>query len=82
MIGPQERWLVHVPAHPSYACRSCGNPWPCRPARLALVTAFRRDRVGLMVYLASHLTRALEELPDAHPALIAGQILHWVPNRR
>ncbi|MFD0972696.1 flavin reductase [Plantactinospora endophytica] len=82
MIGPQERWLVHVPAHPSYACRSCGSPWPCHQARLALVTSFRRNRVGLMVYLAAHLARALEERPDVHPAALAGQILYWVPRRR
>ncbi|MDW5323167.1 flavin reductase [Plantactinospora sp. KLBMP9567] len=58
------------------------RPMALPPARLALMTAFRRNRVGLMVYLASHLARALEELPDTHPALIAGRILYWVPRRR
>ncbi|GIG85078.1 flavin reductase [Plantactinospora endophytica] len=93
MIGPQERWYrfaarrrrgtgVHVPLHPSYRCRACGAAWPCPPARLSLLIDFRGNRVGLMIYLAAHLARALEELPDTHPALIAGQILHWVPRRR
>ncbi|MEQ4301199.1 flavin reductase [Plantactinospora sp. B6F1] len=82
MIGSQERWRRHVPAHPSYRCRACGAPWPCQQARLALVTAFRGDRVGLMVYLGAQLARALRERPDVHPALLAGQILYWVPRRR
>lgn len=92
MIGPQERWHRaarrrtrigrHLPAHPSYHCRVCVRAWPCPQARLALLIGFRGDRVGLMMYLASHLARALEELPDVHPALIAGQILFWVPRRR
>ncbi|MGI5146237.1 flavin reductase [Plantactinospora sp. CA-294935] len=92
MIGPQERWYrfaarrrrrtgAHVPAHPSYRCRDCDDAWPCPQARLCLLIGFQGDRVGLMVYLAAHLARALEELPDTHPALIAGQLLHWVPRR-
>ncbi|GIG88515.1 hypothetical protein Pen02_34510 [Plantactinospora endophytica] len=92
MIGPQERWYRHVrrkharSAHHlptrAYACHACAAPWPCRHARLALLTSFRGDRVGLMVYLGAHLARALEELPDTHAALIAGQILYWLPRRR
>ncbi|MEO3925526.1 hypothetical protein ABGB07_16895 [Micromonosporaceae bacterium B7E4] len=49
---------------------------------MALVTTYRDDRVGLMVYLGAQLARALRELPDTHPALLAGQILYWVPRRR
>ncbi|MFY1672867.1 flavin reductase [Plantactinospora sp. WMMB334] len=83
MIGPEERWRRrHLPAHPSYRCRSCGDDWPCRRARLTLLTGFRGDRLGLMVYLGAHLARALRELPDAHPALLAARFLHWIPRRR
>ncbi|MFY1674170.1 flavin reductase [Plantactinospora sp. WMMB334] len=66
----------------TYGCRYCGDPWPCGPARLALLVGFKGDRVGLMMYLAVHLQRALEALPHQHPALIVGQILYWVPRRR
>jgi hypothetical protein len=52
------------------------------PARLALLLGFKGNRVGLLMYLALHLTRAMQALPDTHPALIAGQILYWVPRRR
>jgi hypothetical protein len=49
---------------------------------MTLVTAFRRNRLGLMMYLGAQLARALREQPDTHPALLAGQILYWVPRRR
>ncbi|GAB3971905.1 hypothetical protein GCM10027615_31700 [Plantactinospora veratri] len=81
MIGPEERWRVHTPVRRSYRCRACGCNWPCQPARLALLTSFRGDRLGLMVYLGAHLARAMQELPDVHPALLAGQLLYWVPRR-
>ncbi|MFY1686335.1 flavin reductase [Plantactinospora sp. WMMB782] len=94
MIGPQERWYRHMRRNPrryptgrhlpaqAYRCQSCSDPWPCAPARLALLIGFRGDRVGLLMYLAAHLTRALEALPDTHPALVTSQILYWVPRRR
>lgn len=92
MIGPQERWYRHLRRKrvrdvehqptPSYACHACTAPWPCQRARIALLASFRGDRTGLMVYLGAHLARALEQLPDTHPALIAGQILYWIPRRR
>lgn len=93
MIGPQERWYRfvrrnrgrqpegHVPGE-TYNCRACDHPWPCPQARLSLLLDFKGDRTGLMMYLAGHLARALEALPDQHPAMIVGQIVYWVPRRR
>ncbi|MEN3610682.1 hypothetical protein AAH979_14140 [Plantactinospora sp. ZYX-F-223] len=94
MIGPWARWERHVARRRArvherqatgqhlptdrYACRDCEHDWPCHDARLALLIGFDGDRVGLMMYLA----RALEALPDRHPALIVGQIIYWVPRRR
>ncbi|AVT39571.1 hypothetical protein [Plantactinospora sp. BB1] len=95
MIGPWARWErhaarrrarerrapgQHVPTD-TYACRECAHDWPCAPARLALLIGFDGNRVGLMMYLAAHLARALEALPDRHPALVVGQIIYWVPRR-
>ncbi|GAA3738032.1 hypothetical protein GCM10022225_21200 [Plantactinospora mayteni] len=71
----------HVPTD-MYSCRDCDHDWPCQDARLALLVEFDGDRVGLMMYLAVHLTRALQAMPDRHPALIVGQIIYWVPRRR
>ncbi|MFY1673442.1 hypothetical protein ACN27G_26330 [Plantactinospora sp. WMMB334] len=96
MVGPWVRWERHIARRrarerqaagqhvptKTYACRECEHDWPCPPARLSLLIGFDGDRVGLMMYLAAHLARALEALPDRHPALIVGQILYWVPRRR
>ncbi|MDG4788341.1 hypothetical protein O7626_20780 [Micromonospora sp. WMMD1102] len=95
MIGPRSRWERfaarrrarelqadgHTPTQ-TYDCRECDHPWPCQQARLVLLVGFDGDRVGLLMYLGAHLARALQQLPDTHPALIVGQILHWVPRRR
>ncbi|MEE6258365.1 hypothetical protein [Plantactinospora sonchi] len=49
---------------------------------MSLLLGFEGDRVGLLMYLGAHLAHAMRELPDRHPALIVGQLLHWVPRRR
>jgi hypothetical protein len=67
---------------PSFRCRSCGAEWPCPVARRVLLHLYRDDRVALMVYLAGQLTRALQDLPTVHPALLVGRIVYWVPRRR
>lgn len=79
--GPHARRRPHTAARPSYRCRTCGAPWPCSPARLALLRIYRNNRVGLLVYLATHLTRALQDLPDLDPALLSARIVYWVPRR-
>ncbi|MDW5327733.1 hypothetical protein [Plantactinospora sp. KLBMP9567] len=95
MIGPWARWDRHIARRrrlerqigqhlpgATYACVECEQDWPCPHARLSLLIGFDGNRVGLMMYLAAHLPRALEALPDRHPALIVGQILYWVPRQR
>ncbi|GAA3748642.1 hypothetical protein GCM10022225_36040 [Plantactinospora mayteni] len=96
MIGPSARWerfaarrraraagvAEHEPDE-RYNCQKCEyTPWPCSEARTRLLKSFGGDRMALMTYLGVHLTRALQALPDTHPALIVGQIVHWVPRRR
>ncbi|MFC6018615.1 hypothetical protein ACFP2T_20695 [Plantactinospora solaniradicis] len=46
-----------------------------------LLHLYRNNRPGLMVYLSAHLTRALQDLPDVHPALLVSRIVYWVPRR-
>ncbi|GIG89873.1 hypothetical protein [Plantactinospora endophytica] len=95
MIGPWARWDRHLTRRrrlqreigqhlpgPAYGCLACEHDWPCPHARLSLLIGFDGNRVGLMMYLAAHLARALEALPDRHPAQIVGQIIYWVPRRR
>ncbi|MFY1669368.1 hypothetical protein ACN27G_05335 [Plantactinospora sp. WMMB334] len=95
MIGPWVRWERHAARRrlaavrsgqhlpgDRYACLVCEHDWPCQDARLALLASFNGNRIGLVMYLAAHLTRALQALPDQHPGMVVGQILYWIPRRR
>ncbi|MFF0123167.1 flavin reductase [Micromonospora arida] len=57
------RYRPHLAARPSWRCRVCGAPWPCSPARLALLGEYRGDRIGLLIYLATLLYEATGDLP-------------------
>ncbi|MDG4785626.1 hypothetical protein O7626_06720 [Micromonospora sp. WMMD1102] len=65
-------------------CRTCGHPWPCAVARLALLTDYRDDRVGLHVYLGAALFAATADLyrlnphPGPEPAALFARFLGWV----
>lgn len=52
----------HTPMRPLWRCRRCGCPWPCPPARLALLAEYRDARSSLAVYLALALADALDDL--------------------
>jgi hypothetical protein len=58
------RYRPHVAARPSWRCRVCGAAWPCSPARLALLGEYRENRIGLLIYLATLLYEAAEDLAD------------------
>lgn len=58
----------HLPLRPLWLCRRCGQPWPCGPARLALVSEYRDDRVSLFLYLAGLLHEAIEDLHRLNPS--------------
>ncbi|MEO3923605.1 hypothetical protein ABGB07_07060 [Micromonosporaceae bacterium B7E4] len=76
---PHARFRAHTPARPAFRCRTCGMPWPCQPARLSLLLAFRDNRLGLLTYLAAQLDRALHDLPNLTTAELAVRFLGWIP---
>ncbi|MGX7669037.1 flavin reductase [Plantactinospora sp. DSM 117369] len=82
MYGPHARFRPHTPARPSFRCRTCGAGWPCQPARLGLLRAYRDNRIGLLVYLAGQLQRALQDLPTTDPRELATRIVYWLPRSR
>ncbi|NYF57745.1 hypothetical protein [Micromonospora purpureochromogenes] len=80
----------HVPMRPLWLCRVCAAAWPCPPARLLLGMEYRRDRVGLSVYMAGCLFDATADLiklnpnPAPSPADLFERFLAWTarPPRR
>lgn len=67
--------VEHTCERPSWACRACGHPWPCAPAKASLVDG--GDRVMLMMYMWGHLDRAVTELPGRPPAEMFDRFLNW-----
>jgi hypothetical protein len=66
----------HMWERPSWECRSCGNPWPCRSARVVLAAG--SDRVSLALYLAGHLEQAVADLPRRSPNEMCDRFLRWI----
>ncbi|MFY1695831.1 hypothetical protein [Solwaraspora sp. WMMA2101] len=65
---PQLAWArrhhgLGGPRRPSWTCTVCpaGTPWPCPPARAALVDAYAGDRLRMVVELATMMQTALAE---------------------
>ncbi|WP_091100817.1 flavin reductase family protein [Micromonospora citrea] len=70
---------------PLWRCRACGAPWPCQPARLALLARYRSDRPALMIYLGTLLTEAAGQLAQLNghtpPADLHDRFLGWARAR-
>jgi hypothetical protein len=68
------------------AVGTCGQPWPCEPARLALLAEYRDDRPALAIYLAILQAEAAEQLAEldagAAPANLTARFLGWIGPRR
>ncbi|MFI6133878.1 hypothetical protein [Micromonospora sp. NPDC051141] len=57
----------HLPMRPIWLCKRCAQPWPCAIARLALVTEYADDRLGMSVYLCGQLYEAAIDLYRLSP---------------
>ncbi|MGC4771860.1 hypothetical protein ACLQ25_23190 [Micromonospora sp. DT44] len=82
--GRQRRAVrPHLPMRPLWLCRVCAAAWPCQPARLLLSIEYRRDRVGLSVYMAGLLFAATADLiklnpnPAPSPADLFARFVSW-----
>ncbi|WP_230393935.1 hypothetical protein [Plantactinospora alkalitolerans] len=78
---PHARFRPHTATRPLFLCRECGAPWPCQPARLSLLVAYRDDLPGLRTHLASKLLAAIGDQPRLDPLGLAVRFLGWLPTR-
>ena len=67
MTEPGAGRLAHTPVRPLWLCRTCAAPWPCGPARLALLQRYHGDRVGLALHLTGAYREALRDLTTLNP---------------
>lgn len=65
----------HVAHRPSWDCRVCGRPWPCGPAREALVAQL--DSMQLAIYAWVNLEEAVGDLPAMPAAEAFDRFLGW-----
>jgi hypothetical protein len=78
----------HTPLRPTWACRSCGNPWPCAEARLHLKAEFDGRYSTLSIYLAGLMYEAMHDLYHLNPFDGPGpqdmfdRFVGWGPFRR
>ena len=79
------RFVPHVPMLLLWRCRACGAPWPCQPARLALLVEYRGERTGLLVYLGALMVEAGDQLGQlnghSRPADLHERFLGWARAR-
>ncbi|MGW5582213.1 hypothetical protein [Micromonospora chokoriensis] len=68
----------HTPRRPQWDCDTCGQDWPCHPARVRLAEAFGRDRVGLSMYLGAVYATAINELPATTTGETWTRFVGWV----
>ncbi|WP_406078000.1 flavin reductase [Micromonospora sp. NBC_00858] len=71
----------HLPTRPTWRCQSCGIAWPCSAAKLRLLAEYRRDRVALLVYLATLQAEAGEQLAGLDPARLTDRFISWARAR-
>jgi len=65
----------HLAERPSWDCRACGKPWPCDPAREALV--MEMDRVALAIYMWLNLEEAAQDIPRGPVSELFERFIRW-----
>ena len=56
----------HMPGRPGWDCLTCGEPWPCAPAKVHLSEEYRGAHSSLMVYLHLQLKEVVDAAAKAH----------------
>jgi hypothetical protein len=75
----------HQPIPPLWRCRTCAHPWPCGPARLALLHQYADNHIGLTLHLATLHQQAVTDLHDINPhtgpdpRTLHQRFLGWIP---
>jgi hypothetical protein len=54
---------AHAAVRPAWICGTCGQDWPCPPARTLLAEQYGAERVSLATQMAIQLGRAAGDLP-------------------
>ncbi|MBM7076509.1 hypothetical protein [Micromonospora humida] len=72
----------HTPLRPTWLCRIDAHPWPCGPAKLALLTEYANNRAELLNLLATMKVEAeqhLTSLDSGRQTDLTRRFLAWPP---
>jgi len=72
----------HVPVRRSWACVSCGQPWPCRVARAELLDEYADCPAALGLYLGCAFVECCSELDEADAGELYRRFFGWLRWRR
>lgn len=72
MASDQEK---HLPDRPFWECRSCLRPWPCAPAKAALLSEL--GRVEVAVYMWQCLEEAASDRLPVPPDQMFPRFIAW-----
>jgi len=64
---PAQTPTDHLPLRPLWLCRICGQPWPCGPAKLALLASHHDSPTSLVLCRSGLLHQAIDDLHGLHP---------------
>jgi hypothetical protein len=74
----------HQPVRSAWTCDTCGQPWPCPPARGFLRRRYGEDKVGLSTRMADLLFVAAGDVYAAgargatvHPIALHARFIAW-----
>jgi hypothetical protein len=71
----------HLHGRPTWACRTCGHPWPCANAKASLAAEFRGFPSVLAIYMTAQMHDALLDLTApgaAPPSDLYDRFLAWI----
>ena len=67
--------VTHLPERPSWRCRVCREPWPCKPSKADLIATM--DRVGRVIYMNSHMADAISDQAEFDATDMYDRFIGW-----
>lgn len=71
----------HTALPPTWVCRECSKPWPCRSARERLIAEHRGNLVSLVLYMSGQYVDASRDLYGSTTVVEAlyDRFIAWLP---
>lgn len=80
MPGVWSDYPEHLARRPTWACRACGEEWPCEQRRAELLFHCGNDRPWLIMYMGIYLVDAVVDLDPPREKLnpLVRRFLGWL----